>query len=66
MTEDLIEHGQLLRIQPGDRLIIRFDRPLTDADVAEVRRRIDSKLGDTPYLIIGKGIDVTVLRQESA
>jgi hypothetical protein len=65
MSEELIEHGQLLRIQPGDRLIIKFDRYLTDADVAEARRRIDPRLGDIPYLVIGRGIDVSVLRQES-
>jgi hypothetical protein len=65
VSEELIEHGQLLRIQPGDRLIIKFDRRLTDEDVAEIHRRIDPKLGDIPYLIIGRGIDVTVLRNET-
>ena len=58
-----------LTIRPGDRLVVRVDRELTDAEVDEVKANVSAAFKGTnyrpPILLVEGDVDIEVIGPEA-
>lgn len=66
MADDLIQLKRLQRLErkPGDVLVLSFQRPLSAAQHAAVRRHWEVVMGDAPLLILDAGATIGVVTPE--
>jgi hypothetical protein len=64
--DELLQHGRLLQLRPDESLIFKFDAPLIRQQAADIYSHIADRLPPSVrFLIIGSGIEVSVVREES-
>jgi hypothetical protein len=71
MTEPLTElteaeHVEVLRIQPGDTVLVHVPRPITLQDADRIKEVVRSQITiDVPVMVLGEGITVSIARPDT-
>lgn len=55
---------QVLRLQPGDILVVKSERRLTVEQATALREHVKERIPDHEVLVIPPDLDLAVLRQE--
>ena len=65
MTDpDQYESVRILRLQPGDVLVVRLDADITRQQAHDIRQELKPKFPDNEVLVLGRGVDVEIFRAE--
>jgi hypothetical protein len=64
MAESMVDNLRGLVIRPGDKLVIAFNRSLSEDEYREVRDVIRSRMPDVPVLIVEDAAGVAVYRAD--
>lgn len=59
-----IDALQILHLEPGDVLAVKFDRPLSLQEAHDVREQVKRLLPDNEVMVLDKGIELTAIRSE--
>jgi L-lysine 2,3-aminomutase len=70
MTEPLtelteVEHVEVLRIQPGDTVVVNVPRRITLQDADRIKELVQARLAvHVPVMVLGEGITVSIARPD--
>jgi len=53
---------RVVTVHPEDRVIFRVLVPLDPEEMADIKAKLEAKMGAIPILVIGPDIDLTVLK----
>lgn len=57
------EHVQVLRLEPGDTLVLKTPRALTADQADRVRQQLEDRFPGYPALVISGDMDLSVVEQ---
>lgn len=64
INADWLKDMQILKVQPGDLVILRYDGILSYEDTAYIKSRLEGDLPDgVKVVILEEGMDIGVIRQ---
>ena len=49
-------------VHPGDRVVFKVLIATSEEEFADIKAKLEEKMGDIPILVIGPDIDITVLK----
>lgn len=64
-TARWLRHMEVLRVEPGDVLVVKADRPMTFDVAQRIKKQVKEVFPDTPCLVLD-GLELGVVRQAEA
>lgn len=62
---DTFEHVQVLRLEPGDTLVLKVPRELTAEQADDVRQQLEARFPGYPALVMSGDMDLSVVEQQA-
>lgn len=63
--DDEFPEARILRLQPGDVLLLTASRPLCDDEIEAIRDQMAAWFDDVPVCLLHGGVSLAVARRES-
>lgn len=64
--DSTFEHVQVLRLEPGDTLVLKTPRALTADQADRIRQQLEARFPGYPALVISGDMDLSVIEQQAA